>query len=122
MNISITGHNVELNDDLKTYAREKILKYEGQILEPAVCDIVLSNEFGPKGGIDKSVHITLTLPGEKNAIHVETRTDDFFGSIDLAQEKLEQQILKYKETIKIGPRFPKKYHEADLAEKENQEL
>lgn len=104
MTINITGHNVELGEDLKSYAEEKVLKFAEMIVEPAVCDINLSNEFGPKGGEDKLVRITLTLPEEKNAIHVEAQTDDFFGSIDLAQEKLEREILKYKEKIKIGHR------------------
>lgn len=104
MNINISGHNVELSEDLKSYAEEKVLKYVDMILEPAVCDITLSNEFGPKGGEDKLVRITLTLPGEKNSLHVEAQTDDFFGSLDLAQEKLEREVEKYKEKIKIGPR------------------
>lgn len=107
MTINITGHNVELGDDLKLYAQEKVLKFVDIIVEPAMCDIVLSDEFGSKGGEDKLVRITLTLPEEKNAIHVEAQTDDFFGSLDLAQEKLEREILKYKEKIKIGPRQPK---------------
>lgn len=104
MTINITGHNVDLNNDLKSYAQEKVLKFVDMITEPAVCDIVLSNEFGPKGGEDKLVRITLTLPEEKNALHVEAQTDDFFGSIDLAQEKLEREVIKYKEQIKIGDR------------------
>jgi putative sigma-54 modulation protein len=104
MTINISGHNVELNEDLKSYAQEKVLKFIEMIVEPAICDITLSNEFGPKGGEDKLVRITMTLPGEKNALHVEAQTDDFFGSIDLAQEKLEREILKYKEKIKIGDR------------------
>ena len=104
MTIQITGLNVELNDDLKSYAEEKILKFVNMIEEPATCEIVLSNEFGPKGGEDKLVRITMSLPGEKNPIHVESQTDDFFGSIDLAQEKLEREIIKYKEKIKIGDR------------------
>lgn len=104
MNINISGRNVDLNDELKSYAEEKVLKYVDMILEPAVCDIVLSNEFGPKGGEDKMVRITLTLPGEKNPLHVEAISEDFFGTIDLAQEKLEKEILKYKEKTKIGPR------------------
>lgn len=104
MRIIVKGKNIKLNDDLKNYAFEKVSKYSEIIEDPAVCEVVLSDELGPKGGIDKSVHITLTLPGEKNAIHVEAQTDDFFGSLDLAQEKLEQQVIKYKEKIKIGPR------------------
>ncbi len=104
MTIQITGQNVELNDDLKNYAEEKVLKFVNMIEEPATCEIVLSNEFGPKGGEDKLVRITMSLPGEKNPMHVESQTDDFFGSIDLAQEKLEREIIKYKEKIKIGDR------------------
>jgi putative sigma-54 modulation protein len=104
MTINISGNNVELNDDLKSYAQEKVLKFVDMIEEPAVCDIMLSNEFGPKGGEDKLVRITMSLPGEKNAIHVESQTDDFFGSIDLVQEKLAREIEKYKEKVKIGDR------------------
>lgn len=107
MRIIIKSKNIKLNDDLKNYAFEKVSKYSEIIEDPAVCEVVLSDELGPKGGVDKSVHITLTLPGEKNAIHIEEVTSDFFGTIDLAQEKLEHQILKYKEKIKIGPRQPK---------------
>ena len=104
MTINITGNNVHLNDDLKSYAEEKVLKFIDVIVEPAVCEIYLSNEFGPKGGEDKLVRINLSLPEEKNPIHVEAQTDDFFGSIDLAQEKLGREIMQYKEKIKIGPR------------------
>lgn len=104
MIINVTGKNFDLNDDLKNYAKEKILKFSPIILEPAVCDIVLSNEFGPKGGEDKLVRVTLTLPGEKNALHAEAQTDDFMASIDLVEKKLEQEIQKYKEQVKIGNR------------------
>jgi len=50
------------------------------------------------------VRITLTLPGEKNPLHVEAISSDFFGTIDLAQGKLEKEITKYKDKTKIGPR------------------
>ena len=109
MRVIVKGHNVKLSPDLKSYVTEKILKYEPMIKEPAVCEIVLSDEGGPKGRIDKVVRITLTLPEMKNPIFVCERTSDFFGSIDLAQERLEHQILKYKEQIKIGSRYPAKY-------------
>ena len=104
MIINITGLNIKMNKELKSYAEEKVLKFVEMVLEPAVCDIVLSDEFGPKGGEDKLVRITMTLPEEKNPIHVEAQTDDFFGSIDLAEQKLAREIEKYKEKVKIGPR------------------
>ncbi len=118
MRVIVKGHNVKLSPDLKSYVTEKILKYEPMIKEPAVCEVVLSDERGPKGGIDKMVRVTLTLPEMKNPIFVQETTSDFFGSIDLAQERLEHQILKYKEQVKIGSRFPAKYW---LEKKFNQE-
>lgn len=108
MQIIVKGKNIHLNDDLRDYATEKFLKYEPQLEEPTVCEVVLSDELGTKGGIDKSVHVTATLPGVKNPLHVEAQTSDFFGSIDLVQEKFEREILKYKEKVKIGPRHTKK--------------
>ncbi len=110
MKVIITGrHGLKIDDNLRSYINEKILKYESLINEPAVCDVMLADVRGPQNGVDKVVHLTLELPNEKNPLHVEVVTSDFFGSVDLAQEKLEREILKYKEKTKIGTRFPKKY-------------
>ena len=49
-------------------------------------------------------------------------TNDFKGSIDLVEERLEKALLKYKEQVKIGTRYPKKYHEAELEEEAEGEL
>lgn len=116
MKIIIKGHKqLKISPDLYSYIEERIKKYEPMIQEPAKCEVLLEDENGPKGGVDKVVKITLTLPEIKNPIFVCERSSDFMGSIDLAQERLEQQILKYKEQIKIGSRYPAKY----WLEKEN---
>jgi len=110
MKIIIKGHKqLCIDDNLRSYIEEKIRKYEPQLKEPANCEVILEDIRGPKGGIDKVVKITLSLPGLKNPIFVCERTSDFIGSVDLAQERLEQQITKYKEQVKIGDRFPAKY-------------
>ncbi len=118
MKIIIKGHkHLKIDPNLHSYIEERIRKYEPIVKEPAVCEVVLSDQRGPKGGEDKVVKVTLTLPDVKNPIFVSERTSDFFGSIDLAQERLEHQILKYKEKVKIGSRYPKKYWLAKLYEK-----
>ena len=105
MKVLVTGlRGLKVDDNLKSYAEEKVLKFVPLLEEPAVCEIMLADELGQKDGVDKSVHITMTLPNEKNPLHVEVTTSDFFGSIDLAEEKLEREIIKYKEKIKIGDR------------------
>lgn len=110
MQITIKGHKqLKIDPSLRSYIEERIRKYEPFLQEPARCEVILEDIRGPKGGADKVVKITLALPGLKKPIFVCERTADFFGSIDLAQERLEEQILKYKEKIKIGSRYPKKY-------------
>lgn len=91
------------------------------VKEPATLEIVLSNFMGPKGN-DQSVCLTATLPGLKNPIHIEEVTNDFKGSIDLIEERFETQVSKYKEKIKIGTRYPQKYHEAELEEEAEGEI
>lgn len=122
MQVIIKGsHGFKVPEDLKSYIEEKVSKYEDFLEEPAVCEIMIGDTNGPKGGVDKTVHITLELPNEKIPLHVEVTTDDYMGSIDLAQEKLEQQILKYKERVKVGDRYPKKYYEEKKENDESEE-
>jgi len=113
---------LEVSDELRDYAIKKVKKYEPMVEEPAICEIVFDNERGPKAGNDKRIHINLELPENKHTLHVEHVTDNFRGSIDLAQEELEQQVLRYKEEVKIGTRFPKKFEAAKIQEEENKEI
>lgn len=118
MKIIIKGiGKLKVNQNLQGYIEEKIRKYENLVKEPAVCEVALQDLRGPKNGIDKAVTIRMTLPKVKNPIFVKEVTSDFFGSIDLAQERLEQKILKYKERKKIGMRFPAKYWLSKVYEK-----
>ena len=123
MKIIIKGkRGFKVDPNLRSYAIEKIRKYEEFVREPAVCEVVFSDAGGPKGGQDKVVTITMTLPGEKNPIHVKQGTEDFIGSIDLVQERLEKILMKYKDH-RLGSRFPKKYwvsKEANIEESQKE--
>lgn len=121
MRIIISGKQFKVDDNLRNYINERFLKFARLVKEPATLEIVLSNFMGPKGN-DQAVYVTMTLPGLKNPIHLEEVTNDFKGSIDLVQERLEKHLLKYKEKIKIGTRYPKKYHEAELEEEAEGEI
>lgn len=122
MKIIISGKQFKVDDNLKGYINERFLKFTKFVKEPATLEVVLSDTMGPKGGIDQAVCVTMTLPEMKNRIHIEQVTSDFKGSIDLIEERLEKQLLKYKEQIKIGDRFPTKYHEAELEEEAEGEI
>ncbi|MGA2666837.1 MAG: ribosome-associated translation inhibitor RaiA [Patescibacteria group bacterium] len=122
MKIIISGKQFKVDDNLRGYIEERLRKFEKLVSEPAILEVVLSDLMGPKGGVDKAVSLTMTLPGIKNPIHIEEVTSDYKGSIDLIEERLETQISKYKEQVKIGTRYPQKYHEAELEEEAEDEL
>ena len=122
MKLIIKGRQFKVDDNLRTYIEEKVLKYQAFISEPAVCEVVLADMGGKKGGQDKEVRLTLTLPKEKKPLYFCQRTADFIGSIDLVQEKLEKFLLKYKETKKIGTQFPTKYYQAKKEEERAGEI
>ena len=98
MKIIISGKQFKVDDNLRNYINERFMKFAKFVKEPATIEIVLSNFMGPKGN-DQAVHVTATLPGLKNPIHIEEVTNDFKGSIDLIEERLEKHLLKYKEQI-----------------------
>ena len=122
MRIIIKGHSgFKVDENLYSYIQEKIQRLDKFVKEPAVCEVTFSQKEGPKRGLDKDVRINLTMADIKNPIHAQARTDEFLASIDIAYKKLEVEVQTFKEK-NIGSRFPKKYYEAKLEEKEGGEI
>ena len=123
MKLIIKGRKkFKVPQDLRSYIEDKILKYEKILPKEATVDVMMADVRGPQGGVDKVVHLTAVFPGEKNPFQIEQVTDDFFGSVDLAQERLEKHILKYKEKIKQGLAIQKNIGWLKKIEEEEQEL
>lgn len=91
MNIIITGRHLELTDNLKNYAEEKIKKFEKYI----------NNNIGEAIitlSVEKYRHkaeVLLKINGVM--IQAEGITGEMYSSIDEVVEKLERQIKRYKE-------------------------
>lgn len=109
MRIIVKTKGGDLDQKVRDYATEKFVKLSKLVEEPAVCEIMIFDAFGSKGGEDKFVEVALTMANEKNPVHVEAKSIDFLASIDFAHDCLEKQLVKHKEKKKIGDRFPKKY-------------
>lgn len=92
MQLSVKGRNLEITEALRRYAEEKLgrlTKYLEQIVSASV---VLS--------VEKHRHLAeVTLRVRDLTIRAEESTGDLYSSIDLVAEKLERQILRYKERI-----------------------
>jgi ribosomal subunit interface protein len=104
MRVIIKSKGGDLEPNVRDYAMEKFLKFEKLIEEPAVCEVMLCDAFGPKGGVDKYVKVAMTEAHEKNPMHVEAKATEFLAAIDIATDCLETQLVKHKELKKIGNR------------------
>ena len=90
MNITITGRHLTVDQDVKEYAEKKFAKFEKYFHKTFDANVVFSLEK-----VAKVVEAHLTCDGIK--FHGSEKSETFFASIDLLLDKLDKQIVKYKE-------------------------
>jgi len=102
MQLSVTARNLEITPALRSYAEEKLTRLTKYLEHIVTAHVVLS--------VNKHRQTAeVTLRVRDLTIRAEEESDDLYSSIDLVVEKLERQILRYKERIvthagRSGPR------------------
>ena len=120
MRITITGRNIELTPGIKEAVEDKLSKLE--------------KYFKP----DTDVHVTLrvekdrqkievTIPTKGHTIRTEQVSNDMYVSIDLAEEAIERQLLKYRTKIvskklNAAANFKAEYLEEQMDDDEEEEI
>jgi len=90
--IEVTGRHVLVTDPMKDYAREKLSKIERFNLR--IVDVVVTMD------IQKIRHIVdIILKVNDFKIKSSAVSDDMYASIDLAVEKIQAQLRKYKKKL-----------------------
>ena len=105
--------HTKVDDDILKYCQKRIEKFENLLPQATFVEVEFIDEFGARGGIDKHVQVDLSIPGEKNTIHVEDWAEDWQSAIDLVQERLEKEIKRLRERQRDMTRYPKKYKAAE---------
>ncbi|MDD3609089.1 MAG: ribosome-associated translation inhibitor RaiA [Halothiobacillaceae bacterium] len=90
MQISITGHHVELTDALRGYVESKISRLERHFDRVMDIHVILSVEK-----LRQKAEANIHLSG--NDIHAEATEEDMYAAIDALADKLDRQIVKHKE-------------------------
>lgn len=91
-NINVTGRHVVVTDAMKDYAIEKISKIER--FSNRIIDVVVTMDVQK---LDHRVDIVLKVNNIK--IKSQAVSDNMYTSIDRAVQKIESQLLKYKNKI-----------------------
>ncbi len=90
MNVIINGRHLEITPALRSYAEEKIGRFDKYLSNINEAVVTLS--------VDKYRHkaeVLLKVNGVK--IQAEGKTDEVYSAIDQVVDKLEKQVVKYKE-------------------------
>ena len=92
MKITITGRNIELTQGIKDAVEEKLSKLE-KYFKPET-DVLVTL------GVEKDRHkIEVTIPTKGHTIRSEQVSNDMYVSIDLVEEAIERQLIKYRTKI-----------------------
>ena len=92
MRITITGRNIELTAGIKEAVEDKLSKLEKYFKPETDVNVTLSVE-------KERQKIEVTIPTKGHTIRAEEVSNDMYVSIDLVEETLERQLIKYRTKI-----------------------
>ena len=90
MQITISGHHVDVTDPLREYVQTKFDRLQRHYSQITQVDVTLK--------VEKLVHkaeSTLHIAGKDLFAHAES--DDMYAAIDALADKLDRQLIKHKE-------------------------
>lgn len=93
MQVTITGHHLEVTEALHNYANTKLDKLNNHHDRITSVQVRLA--------VDKMAQIaegTLHVSGKD--LHAEASHEDLYAAIDLLVDKLDRQLLKHKEILR----------------------
>lgn len=93
MQLSVTGHHVDITDALRDYVGTKLAKLERHFDQMTDVHCVLTVEK-----LEQKAEATVNLTG--GIIHADATAGNMYAAIDALVDKLDRQILKHKDKLK----------------------
>ncbi len=90
MQLSISGHHVEVTDALRSYVEEKLQKLERHYDHITNAHVILTVEK-----LQQRAEATVHISGAD--VFADADCEDMYAAIDKLTDKLDRQILKHKE-------------------------
>ena len=90
MQLSISGHHVDVTDALKSYVEDKLQKLERHYDHITTAHVILTVEK-----LRQKAEATIHISGAE--LFADADCDDMYAAIDKLTDKLDRQILKHKE-------------------------
>lgn len=90
MQVSVTGRHIEVTDSLRNYVEEKISKLKRHFDNVTDVHVILTVEK-----LQQKAEATVQIKGAK--LFADDVQEDMYQSIDNIVDKLDRQIIKFKE-------------------------
>jgi len=90
MNLHLTGHHVEITPAIREYVTGKLEKINRHFDHVIDVNVVMTVEK-----LDQRIEANVHLSGKE--IHVQSHDGDMYAAIDGLIDKLDRQVIKYKE-------------------------
>ena len=107
MQLNITFRHLDPIDSLKNYAREKVERVNKYLDKATEATVVLSLERHLH-------HADISIHSGSFLLRGKERSEDMYASIDLAMDKIERQLKRYKEKLKSHHGRERVHHRQDL--------
>ncbi|MCU7814986.1 MAG: ribosome-associated translation inhibitor RaiA [Candidatus Thiodiazotropha sp. (ex Lucinoma kastoroae)] len=92
MQISVTGHHVDVTDALKSYVDNKFERLERHFDNVINVHVILSVEK-----MRQKAEATMQVNGA--SVFADSVQEDMYAAIDVLTDKLDRQVLKHKEKM-----------------------
>lgn len=112
MNLLLTGQHVDITPALRRYVEEKldrVIHHFDQIIDIAV---ILGVEATAEKDRRQRAEVNLRVKGK--VLHFDHYASDMYAAIDGLVDKLDRQVVKYKDKLQDHQQEPLKYTESDL--------
>ncbi|HMJ01145.1 MAG TPA: ribosome-associated translation inhibitor RaiA [Gaiellaceae bacterium] len=108
MNLQVKGRNVEVSDQIRKYAEDKLAKLDRLVNDPTRIELELAVEKNPSIAANQVAEATVWTKGP--VLRARETSEDMKASIDQLVDKLERQVKRYRDK-----RRPRKHDRPDGA-------
>ena len=92
MNLSVSGHHLEVTSALRSYVQSKLRRVRRHFDHVIDAHVILTVDK-----LRQRAEATLHVAGKD--LHCESEQEDLYAAIDLLADKLDRQVLKYKDKL-----------------------
>ena len=101
MNLHLTGHHVEITPAIRDYVTHKLERINRHFDHVIDAHVILTVDK-----IRQKAECTLHVRGKD--LHCESEEEDLYAAIDLLADKLDRQVLRYKDKRYEEKRYEEK--------------